>query len=394
MLIALVKIGGPSSAGQFTLALAICGPVFVFASLQLRAIQATDTETAYLLQDYLGLRVGTIFLALLAVAFIAVEFGNRGSALFIVIAIGCLKALEAASDLLFGYLQKHERMDCVATSLILKGLVSVVAVWLGYLIWHDLLAVVFLLCCVSAAILLSFDLANCVKMRRLYRDDATRFRPRFCLRKLKCMSALLAPAGFSTMLTSLIANVPRYAVEQYAGKHILGLFGGLYYIQAALVTLAAGVGQASGPRLARHHSAGDKQKFVWLLFRLLGAMGIAGILVSVGVYFLGAPTLASLYTPEYAKYNAELFMLMLAAAVSMLAAVLNDSVLAMRQLRQQVFVFLLTLVFTVIGCNYAVKRYGLRGAAWAVLLSSAIQLGATAILVSVHLRRPWRGMTH
>jgi O-antigen/teichoic acid export membrane protein len=392
MLIALVKLGGPAGAGQYTLALAMCSPPFVFASLQLRGLHATDTGDDYRLQDYLGLRVSTTVLALLAVSCMAIASGNRGTALFIVVAVGCAKGMEAGSDLLFGYLQKHECMERVAASLIFKGLLSIAAVWFGYFVWHNLLAVVCLLCLTWAALLVGFDLVNCIRIRRQRRDHGIEFRPRFDAGRLRSMGALLAPIGFATMLNSLTANVPRYAIEHHAGKHMLGLFGGLCYIQAAAVTLAAAVGQASSPRLARHHGAGNKREFLKLLAPLLGVVGVAGAAASLAAYFGGSKILAVLYTPEYGQYRLELFLLMVAAAVSMQVAVLNDCMLAMRLIRQQAAIFALTLSCTVAACVYAIRPFGLRGAAGAVLASSLIQLLATAGLVSVHLRRPWSRM--
>lgn len=391
MLIALVKLGGPTGAGQFTLALAMCSPAFVFANLQLRGIQATDTKAAYLVQDYLGLRLTTTFLALLVVSSIAFASGNRGTALLVVVAVGCAKSIEAGSDLLFGYLQKHERMDRVATSLILKGILSILAVWVGYLVWHSLLAAVCLMCCVWAVLLMGFDLVNCIRTRRLHRDHVSAFRPRFDAERLKNMAIVLAPVGLATMLNSLTANVPRYAIERHAGKHILGLFGGLCYIQAAAVTLATAAGQASGPRLARHHGAGDKRAFFHVLVRLLGVVGLAGVLGSASAYFAGSNLLTVFYTPEYGQYGFDLFLLMIAAAVSMQVAVLNDCALAMRLMRQQAIIFAMTLCCTVLASGYAVERYGLRGASLSILLTCIVQLTATATLVGIHLRRPWPG---
>jgi O-antigen/teichoic acid export membrane protein len=394
MLIALVKLGGPSTAGQFTLALALCSPAFVLANLQLRGIQATDATAEYLVQDYLALRLVTTLLALAAVSSIAFASGNRGTALLVVVAVACAKGIEAGSDLLFGYLQKHERMDRVAASLMLKGVLSILAVYVGYIVWHSLFAAVCLMCGVWVALLAGFDLVNCMRARGLYRDYASRFRPRFDAGRLKGMAVLLAPVGIAMMLNSLTANVPRYAIEHHSGRHILGLFGGLCYIQAAAITLAAAMGQASGPRLAHHYSAGDKRAFIRLLAHLLGVVGVAGAIGTWGAWLGGSRFLATLYTQEYGRYAFELLLLMLAAAVGMQVAVLNDCALAMRLMRPQVLIFAATLACTVLGCALMVGRYGLRGVAVAILLASVVQLAATAALVGIHLRRPWPVIIH
>lgn len=53
MLVVLTKLGSPEMVGQFALGLAITAPVFRFADLRLRNVQATDTRREYLFGDYL-----------------------------------------------------------------------------------------------------------------------------------------------------------------------------------------------------------------------------------------------------------------------------------------------------------------------------------------------------
>jgi len=47
MLIILAKLGTPEMVGQYALGLAVTGPVFMLANLQLRVIQATDTRESH-----------------------------------------------------------------------------------------------------------------------------------------------------------------------------------------------------------------------------------------------------------------------------------------------------------------------------------------------------------
>lgn len=57
ILIAIAKLGTPAMVGQFALGLAVCAPVFMFTSLQLRAVLATDAGDEYRLGNYLALRI-------------------------------------------------------------------------------------------------------------------------------------------------------------------------------------------------------------------------------------------------------------------------------------------------------------------------------------------------
>src|SRR3984957_8650959 len=57
ILVLLARLGNPEAVGQFSLGLAITAPIMLFASLQLRAIQATDARLQFQFRDYAGLRI-------------------------------------------------------------------------------------------------------------------------------------------------------------------------------------------------------------------------------------------------------------------------------------------------------------------------------------------------
>src|SRR5262249_21688837 len=75
LLIVLAKLGSPEMVGRFALALAVAGPVMLFAGLQLAAVQATDAAREYRFGHYLALRLTTTGLALAAIAVLALGAG-------------------------------------------------------------------------------------------------------------------------------------------------------------------------------------------------------------------------------------------------------------------------------------------------------------------------------
>src|SRR5690606_37411426 len=67
MTVVLARLGSPADVGLFALGLATTAPVFMFATLRLRDVQATDTKQEYQFGDYFALRLVTTTLAFLAV---------------------------------------------------------------------------------------------------------------------------------------------------------------------------------------------------------------------------------------------------------------------------------------------------------------------------------------
>ncbi|MCY7273611.1 MAG: lipopolysaccharide biosynthesis protein, partial [Phormidesmis sp. CAN_BIN44] len=114
MLVVLAKLGTPEMVGQFTLGLAVTAPMMLLCNLQLRAIQATDTQRQYQFSDYFSLRLVTTTLALVMIVGVVLLGGYRGDTAWIILTIGIAKAIESISDVFYGFLQQQERMDRIA----------------------------------------------------------------------------------------------------------------------------------------------------------------------------------------------------------------------------------------------------------------------------------------
>ena len=111
MVVVLAKLGSPAHLGQFAFGLAMTAPIFMFATLRLRDVQATDAKNEYLFGDYFALRLMTTALALLAVVGIASLSGYERETSLVVLATGISKSVEAISEAFYGLFMKHERLD-------------------------------------------------------------------------------------------------------------------------------------------------------------------------------------------------------------------------------------------------------------------------------------------
>ena len=133
MLTVMAKIGSPEMVGQFSLATAICTPVYMFANLQLRNIQATDARNRYTFDDYFSLRMLSTTLAWFVIVGIALLSEFSGMTTLVIVFLGVANAVESLSDVFYGQIQQHERMDRIAISMMAKGVVSFVV--FGSVVW-------------------------------------------------------------------------------------------------------------------------------------------------------------------------------------------------------------------------------------------------------------------
>nr|MBA3276772.1 oligosaccharide flippase family protein [Chloroflexia bacterium] len=268
ILVALAKLGSPEHVGQFALGLGLTAPVMLLSNLNLRAVQATDTRNDHPFDDYVRLRIATTAAALLVclgiVAFASLALDTALVVAFVALA----KASESISDVYYGRLQKHERMERVARSMLTRGILSLavmtILVWAtDSVVWGSLgLFLTWL------AVLVGYDIRFQGQDRVAF-GNALRHSWRWRdLKPLLPLAWLALPLGIVQMLISLNVNVPRFFIQAVAGEHELGIYSAIAYVTIAGSTVVAAVGQAVSPRLARFHAERDRAAFIGLLGKL------------------------------------------------------------------------------------------------------------------------------
>ena len=393
ILVVLAKLGTPEMLGRFALGLAVTAPVIMFSNLHLRAVQATDAKYEYTFGDYLGLRIITTLSALLFIVAIVFFSGYRGETAFIILAIGAAKGFEAISDVFFGLLQQHERMDRIAKSMMIKGPLSVAALGTGLYLTESVLWGVIGLAVVWAVILASYDIKSAVfvltppsqKPPAPPPDKANLSSvlwPRWNIKTLRAMVWLALPLGFVMGLLSLNTNIPRYFIEKYHGQDALGIFAAIAYFIVAGNTIVSALGQSASPRLAKFYAMGNRIAFRKLMTKLIG---IGALLGGVGVLIVlmeGKEILALLYSPEYAEQMDVFIRLMIAAVFIYMASFLGYAMTAARQFRAQVPLFVLVCGVSLVICKWFVPSTGLNGAAMALAMAACVQaIGSFSIIM-------------
>jgi len=390
MLVLLAKLGSPEMVGQFTLGLAVTAPVIMFTNLQLRAIQATDAKKQYVFADYLGLRLIGTGLALLIIAGITLKAGYRWETSLVILAIGLAKAFESISDVFYGLIQQHERMDRIAIALMIKGPLSLLFLSIGVLLTKSVLGGAVGLAVAWAVVLIACDIRNgrlILKNSQKAEGEnlvETRYqlRPRWHLKTLGKLIWLAFPLGVVMMLISLNSNIPRYFIERYVGERQLGIFGAISYLMVVGNMVVSALAESASPRLAKYYAAGNSTAFRTLLFKLVGVgavLGGAGVLVAV---VAGTEILTLLYRPEYGQ-QADLFVwLMVAAGIGYVSSFLGYAITAARYFRIQMPLFAVVTGSSALTCLWLIPTMGVRGAAIALIVGAVVQasfsLGAIA----------------
>jgi O-antigen/teichoic acid export membrane protein len=370
ILVTITKLGQPEMVGQFVLGLAVTTPIIMFTNMQLRGVQATDAKQEYLFSDYLGFRLVATTVAILIIILVLINARYSRETTLIILLIGIAKAFESISDVFFGLIQQHERMDRIAISLFLKGSISLIVFAFLLNITGNLTWPILGLTMAWAVVLFSYDIrSGFVILRKHFK-----LRPSWHWDIFKELIWLCLPLGFVRMLISLNENIPRYFIEHFLGIHELGIFSALAYLIFAGSMIVNALGVSATPRLAKYYSVGKKTAFVSLIVKLTGLAALIGLTGFFLTSVAGKQILTLFYEQEYSDYIVVLKWLMVAGGLSYIASFLGHSITAARFFRIQVFLFSTTTITSAIFCFYLLPILGLEGAAIALFLSSLVQV--------------------
>jgi O-antigen/teichoic acid export membrane protein len=384
MLILLTKLCAPEVVGQFSLGLALTAPIILLANMQLRSVQATDATGRYSFADYFTVRTVAVIIALAMIASIAHFGGYHASFSQVILALGLARAAECFSEVFIASFQRHERMDLVSYSLLLKSTLSLLAFGTVIYFTRSLVAAVWSLGAAWAAVLFLFDLPLGRRFA-VQNGDHRWFSPLSHWRSLAWMAL---PLGVASMLKTFEMSVPRYFIERHWGERELGLFAASASLTLIGIQVITALGQSATPRLADLQARGERKRFVALAVKLLTAgltVGLAGLTVT---FLLGRELLGLLYTADYAAHYAILLWIMAAAALGYLHSLLGTCLNALRVFRFRFPVHVVALTLLGAGCLYLGPSHGLRGITWAIGLTEAFTLVAYATVLSWALRRP------
>ena len=147
--------------------------------------------------DYLGLRLLSIAAALTFVFAIEIVSGHDAHLLFVVVMTAVAKALDLIGDTVFGLQQQHERMDRIAMSQMIRGVLQLLAVAAAAYVTRNVLWAVTGQAAVSLVVLLTYDLRNAGRLHQFPGPLGIRLgTPRWFVLP-RCGSALGATSGHS-----------------------------------------------------------------------------------------------------------------------------------------------------------------------------------------------------
>jgi len=377
----LVKALKVDQAGEFAYATAITGPIFVLANVRLRMLLATRIESPGGFSDYLFARLLTTGLAVFAsIGIGAVVLPHVGS-LSVLAIMAAGRACDAMSDLCHGLFQREMDMRTAAIGLSINALLSVALVGIVLVLTSSLVLATTAYAIGSFVALAAWDLPRAARLD----DDGGsivfggRLRGRWTIRSAWRLITTGLPLGLSSAIGAVQTNVPRYVIASYLGPAMLARFAAISYLTLVGHLVVNATSQAALPMLARDAQT-PGSRYQTHLGSLVAGTFILGVFLLIAVYFLGGPTLAFVYGTDYTNYTGVLLWLIAATIITFASVFLGTGTAARHRFGPPFLISATSLVVVAASTAPLVSRYGLQGAAWALVAGAIVEFSAYVAL--------------
>lgn len=275
--------------------------------------------------------------------------------------------LEAFSDVLYGVMQKSERLDYVGKSMTIKAVFSVLIFIILDMCTRNIIIATIGVVLINGSLMLCVDLL-------CYRRVSKKGR---AFRKLNCI--YLIKDGFfvfaTTLLSNYLANASKYTISSNGTNTEQAVFGiivmpatvmilaGQYLIQPFLVKMA---------ELYRKKEAKVLSGIIWKMVLVLVGLGSAGVLAA---WIIGIPFLEFIYGTELTSYRSALVIIIIGAICYGIVTVFISLLTIMhRNLTQFVCLGIISVIVMTIA-PFFVEKEGVLGASVVYLISMIIACG-------------------
>ena len=294
----VVHIATFQEAGYLSLAMTTSSSFSAISLFSMRNFQVSDVRGEYNQHEYVGSRITTCLVALVACAVVSFSKNSMYQALCID-AFMLIRVAEAFSDVLHGENQKFGHYDYIGKSFILRGILTVASFSIGLIVTKDLLITLFVMALFNLAASLAYDWGRTSKLEEI--------RPKLWSDRVWTLLKVCAPIVVFAFLLSLENLVPKKMLELVQDTEQLGIYSTIATPTLVVQVFAAVAFNPFLPKFSTVFVNKEYDKFLSLLRKTYLALAGMAAIVTLGAMLLGRWGLALLFGKDILEYY-DLFM--------------------------------------------------------------------------------------
>lgn len=377
-MITVTRINGLDKAGIFTIAYSTACIIYVLGIYAGRIYQVTEPDKNITNKEYVINRIITVILMSVVVLIFGVIRGYDKYKILVFFLLTLFKSIEAFSDVLYGILQKENKLDLVGKSLFVKSLSSIILFIIVDCFTKNIVISIVSIIAVWMIYLLLYDFRKT--------NDFLLFKEKVNWKNV----FIIFKRGFTTFAIAFlgiyIINAPKYAIDNYLPNNIQTIFG-IIVMPATVVSLVAQfLIHPFLNQILKNYEQGKLKEVKKIMYKLICALLLFGIIAAVVAYAIGTQVLGLLYGLDLTKYKIELLTIIIASTLYTIGIIHSSVLTTVRETFSQFIIYIIISIFTLIVSNVFTKNWNLDGAVWAYLATMALQFILYLIYTNVKLK--------
>lgn len=364
LLVIVVRVCGVDEGGIFSIGYAIAQLMLTIGVFEATTYFATDAENRFTYAQYLGFKLVTCGLMILASVVYISSFGYDAHKTLVAYALCAYRLFEALSQYWFAAFQKENRLDVSGFSTTWRSVISL-AVFASALVLTEDIVLSMLLSSASEAVwICCYDIPRLRRIRRTGRPD-------FSLKPLASLFAACFPLFVSSFLAIYLGNVCKYAIDAVGTEEMQTIFNVLFMPSFVINLFVNFFIRPSLTHMAELWLRREVRAFMRAIVKLLGAVVGITLFVTAGCAVFGIPILEMLYGIDLEGCLPALLVLLLGGGFLSASVVFFNAMVIIRAQNGVLVGYVLAIGIAQLVATPFVVAAGVMGASDAYAISCA-----------------------
>lgn len=377
-MIIVTRVNGVDEAGVFTIAFSTACILYAIGLYAGRIYQVTELNKKISDKDFIISRLITNILMLIFLVIFCFFKGYDTEKFTIFLLLTIYKALEAFSDVIYGVLQKNDKLDIVGKSLFAKSLMSIIVFLIIDIIFKNIIWSIVSMIVMCLLIMFFYDFKKVHK----FIDFKSKVDMKNVFDILK--------KGFFTFAISFLGmyvlNAPKYSIDTYLADNYQTIFGIIVMPATVIGLMAQFLIHPYLNKFVAFYESGDLKKLKKLLLKLLSIIMVLGIISTIVAYLIGTQVLGIIYGLDLSEYKLGLAIIIVSAILYAIGTIYSSILTTVRETVSQFIIYVIVSIFAGVLSSIFTKTWNINGAIIAYLMIMALQSICYTVYTNIKLK--------
>lgn len=378
-LMIVIRILGTNEGGVFSIAFTTAVILLNVGLYGVRNYQVTDIRNLFPSSVYISTRLITSLAMIICGVIFCIISGYSVEKTMVVCLLVFYKISEAISDVLYGILQRNNKLYIAGISMTMRAVLSVIFFIITMTLSKNLMMSCFALVAAGYAPILLIDIPSSRKLESIL--------PVFSKDYISNLLKVCFPVFAATFLSLIVVNIPKYVIDKNLTEDIQSIYNIIVMPATSIALFSQIIIQSFLLHLARYRDNFQIKQFISMIMKIVLVIVLFTGLFELACYLWGDALLYMLYGLDLIEYISLLLLVTCGAMFSSIANVLSAALTTLRVTKVQLYLFLINLVIALVVSLYLIPKLGLYGASISYFLIMLAQfLLYSGVFISVAIK--------